>query len=494
MSRTESTAAPADLTADATLRRPDPVGPARHRQRAGVPVRRRRGVATAVTGSLLSIAVLAVLLPRATAAPAPVVCGADAVQAEAIAGLADFSSWLASHRVPGYVGEVGWPSGADGAQWDAVAEVWYRAADRIGLPVTAWAAARWPASYRLGLYRAASGSAALDTVGPQSAVVEAHLSDRRALRGVVLAGGSFGTSSDSPQYSATNPGRYGHDYSYENPAGYQFLAARGVRLVRLAVAWERVQPRPGGPLSAGEVGRLRRAVLDASAAGLTVILDLHGYGEFVLDSSPAARTVLALGSDRLPTAALADFWSRMARATQDLPGLLGYDLLNEPARLASRGAQGNRRWEQASQEAVDAIRATGNRLPVFVSAYGRTSAAGWSRNHDRPWINDPAGRTVYEAHVYFDADGSGRYADSYSGALSAARTADLPRCQRLPDLTALHSQVLGRSPWWRSPARLFGASDAPPARMRAGSNLARTPTTRTSAARAGAGFTHEGRQ
>jgi hypothetical protein len=480
--------------------------PSLRRREAGGSGRRRRSgrwMLILVAAGLLGVGAATTVLPRLQPAPGATICGTDQVQARAVAGLADFAGWLQANQVPGYIGEVGWPTGPDADRWAAVADLWYRAADRIGLPVTAWAAGRWPADYPMALYRASAASTSIDSAGPQSAVVESHPGGRRALRGVVVATGSFGTSAGDPDYSAANPGRYGHDYSYENRQTYRYLAGRGVRLVRLAVAWERLQPAPGAPLRAVEVGRLRRAIGEAHAAGLSVVLDLHGYGEFVLAgpqpggaTQATARTVLTLGSPQLPVSALANFWSRVSRATSDLPGLVGYDLLNEPARLAERGQAGSRLWELASQQALDAIRATGNRSTVFVSAYGQTSTLGWSQLHDRPWVHDPAGRVVYEAHVYFDADGSGRYAQGYSGVLSAAAADDVPRCHRLPELSRLHDAALGRGHGWFARLRLFGASgpNTPPARTQAGSIHARMPVSRTSAAPAGALARHEGRQ
>jgi Cellulase (glycosyl hydrolase family 5) len=416
-------------------------------RRSRVRPRRRRWVRRCVVlGSVLGLlaAVTVAVGPRPGGRTEAVVCGSDAVQSAALAGLADYASWLQANQVAGYVGEIGWPSGPDADRWAAAADTWYRAADRIGLPVTAWAAARWPADYRMAVYRAGPGASGLDRAGPQSVVVQRHASSDRYLRGVVLAGGSFGTSDADPDFSGAQPGRFGYDYTYENGAGYRYLARQGVRLVRLAVVWERLQPVPGGPLRDVEIARVRRAVRDAAAAGLHVIIDLHGYGDFTASAGAGgARTVLSLGSPQLPTTALADLWSRTSRATRDLPGLLGYDLMNEPVRLAGHGPGGERIWEVASQESADAIRAAGSTARIFVAAYGRTSPTGWVGV--RPWLRDPARRVVYEAHVYFDADGSGRYADSYAG--TAARAGVAPRCQYLPDLSALQAKALGGSPW-----------------------------------------------
>ena len=410
---------------------PRTAGSAAHRHAGG---RRRRG---RLIGAGVVVLVLAggaaVVVPR-WLRPHPVtVCGADPLQSAAVAGLANFAGWLRRNDAAGYVGEIGWPSGPDGARWAALADTWYRAADAIGLPVTAWAAARWPASYPMAVYRHSSGSAPLDTAGPQATVVGAHPSTRRYLRGVVVASGSFGAADASDTFSSTNRGRFGYDYGYESAAGYAYLAAQGIRLVRLTLTWERIQPVPGGPLDPGELARLRQALSQARQAGLRVIIDLHGYGTFHLGTAGGPRA-LVLGSTELPVGQLADLWARLARATVDQPAVLGYDVLNEPVTLAVRGAVAARLWEQASQAAVDAIRAAGSTAFVAVTGYGTTSPANWGQLHPRPWLTDPRHRVLYEAHAYFDADSSGHYDSSYADEVARAGAA-VPRCQTLPELT-----------------------------------------------------------
>ena len=66
------------------------------------------------------------------------------------------------------------------------------------------------------------------------------------------------------------------------------------------------------------------------------------------------------------------------------------------------------------QAAVTAIRSTGDRRVAFVEGYPWSAAADWSAHHPRPWIADPLGKVRYEAHEYWDADRSGRYALSYA--------------------------------------------------------------------------------
>lgn len=90
----------------------------------------------------------------------------------------------------------------------------------------------------------------------------------------------------------------------------------------------------------------------------------------------------------------------------------------------STGTTGVQVWESASQAAVDAIRQAGDSTTtIYVEGYGSAAAATWTDHHGLPWINDPAGATVYEAHLFFDADGSGAYADAYATVDQAAVSA-----------------------------------------------------------------------
>jgi Cellulase (glycosyl hydrolase family 5) len=384
---------------------------------------------------MLTAAVVAVVVvPRYLGEEKPAgrtVCATDQLQARAVQGLVNFADWLRANKAAGFIGEVGWPSGADGPRWDKLADTWYDAADALGLPVTAWAAAHWPPSYPMALYSRSAGSDNIDTAGPQAAVVAAHPGTSRYLRGVVLADGSFGTATGS--FSSTHPGRYGLLYSYESADSYTYLAAHGVGLVRLAVAWERLQPVPGGALDATELGRLEQALDNAARANLRVLVDLHSYGQFQL-GTPQGPQALVLGSPQLPAEDLADLWRRLATALSEYPAVYGYDVMNEPTTLAARGASGARLWEQASQAAVSAIRAAGSTAIVTVAGYGQTSPARWGKLHPRAWIDDPLGRVLYSAHVYFDADSSGRYAATYDEELARVAGNSAPLCTSLATL------------------------------------------------------------
>jgi hypothetical protein len=392
---------------------------------------------TVVAYAAIALTLLALLFIVA-ALPQPAerkVCTNDVLQAKAVAGLANFAGWLRRNEAAGFIGEVGWPSNRDSAKWNALADIWYTAADRIGLPVTAWAAGSWPADYPLAIYRSGPGSSEVNIPGPQAAVVERHPSTGRYLRGVALAAGSFAASDTNAAFGAGNPGHYGQDYGYETPSTYSDLAARGVRLVRLALTWERLQPVPFGSLSQGELARVRSVVRQASRANLAVIVDLHGYGDFAAGGGPHGQIRhLVLGSPELPTTALADFWKRTAVAFADAPAVVAFGLLNEPTRLAAGGRAGALIWEQAAQLSVDAIRRTGSTTAVTVSGYLPMGPPAWGQMHPRAWISDPLDRVAYESHAYFDSDGSGHYDASYGDEVRRVANPSPSLCQWLAPL------------------------------------------------------------
>jgi hypothetical protein len=347
-----------------------------------------------------------------------------------VARLQTFQTWLRRNHVAGYVGEVGWPGTGPGTQqWNAVAQAWYRQADRDGLWVTAWAAAEgWRRGYKMAIYRLAPKSADGAVAEAQAPVVEAHAHPETALRGVDVPSGAFGTlPGENEQFSNLTPGRYERDYYYPTTAEYRSLAERGFQIVRLGFMWERVQSEPFGPLSKLALRRLEKTIDAAANAGLGVILDMHNFGAYS-HASPAlpAPRRLVLGSQALPTVALADVWHRLATALRNDAGVVGYDLMNEPRDLAPQAETGARTWERASQQAVTAIRAAGDQRMIAVEAYGASEPEQFVKLQPHAWIHDPDGLIRYEVHQYFDADGSGRYRGTLRADMAAAAAQDPP--------------------------------------------------------------------
>jgi hypothetical protein len=350
--------------------------------------------------------------------------GEDALHRRVRAELKVFTDWLQANGVRGYVGEVGWPddAGGEAERWNALAEAWFQDADAANLWVTAWATGEWwiDPYYRLAVYENREGAhdSGVESANTQASVLEAHPSTESYLRGINVCGGEFGAPAPlarRSRFSNRKPGTYNTHYHYDSQATFDYLAQRGIELIKLAFRWERLQRSLGGPLNATELARLRGAVSRAGKAGLRVLLDMHNYGEYYLfDGTRGVRR--PIGGRYVKHAHFADAWRKISVAFGDDPGVVGYALQAEPAEMPD-GARG---WELASQAALNAIRANGDAKVVTVSGYDWAGVQSWPRNHPAKWIEDPADNHRYEGHHYWDRDHSGEYARNYADEVANA--------------------------------------------------------------------------
>ncbi|MBR0931021.1 cellulase family glycosylhydrolase [Bradyrhizobium diazoefficiens] len=214
----------------------------------------------------------------------------------------------------------------------------------------------------------------------------------------------------------------GAEYSWMPFVGagdLDYLASQGVSLIRLPISWERMQPTLNGPLDPTYLSGLETVLSEASARDIKVIIDLHNYGRYNLNYAadaaanygivaPNAAGSSVIGSSEVPMSAFADFWSLLAGQLSGHAGLAGYDIMNEPYNMGSSTI-----WPEAAQAAVDAIRSADMKTPIYVEGYQWASAENWLVYNANLHISDPANKIIYEAHQYFDANGSGQYAQSY---------------------------------------------------------------------------------
>ncbi len=320
---------------------------------------------------LALLAAVVALTSTAIAAP-PAHAADDQLTQLALRRLAVFTNWLQTHQVPGVIGEVGWPGdrgATEQAKWNALASRWYEQAAAKNIPVAYW------------------GTGEASMLDPfQNGDADAQISVVRRQppkqRGMNLGGGEY-------------PGG-----SYPSEATIKKAAAAGVTWVRLPFRWETIQPQLMGALNESEVGRLQSVVSQILANDMLVELDNHNYNRHNGSTATGAQ--------------LGDFWRRLAPRFADQR--VSFGLMNEPYPPADAN------WEAVSQAALDALRSTGSRNLVSVSAKHWSNAHRWSCHHPRPWINDPANNYRYEAHTYFDAANEGRYTDSYDNTYAQAQS------------------------------------------------------------------------
>ncbi len=198
----------------------------------------------------------------------------------------------------------------------------------------------------------------------------------------------------------TRDERIGKDYRIPDRSTWTYFSKKGFDRIRFPMKWERLQPEVKGELDHQQLGVLEKVISEAAASGITLIADLHNYGSF-----RSAK----IGDPVLPLDALADFWLRFA--SHFAGHFEAYGLMNEPHGLRTREA-----WSRAAQLAVKAIREVDQRTTILCSGNEWSGAAKWSQYNRALEITDPCGALVYEAHLYFTPDNSGRYRQSASDA------------------------------------------------------------------------------
>jgi endoglucanase len=220
----------------------------------------------------------------------------------------------------------------------------------------------------------------------------------RALAGINLSGAEFG---------GKLPGVVGKEYTYPTPGELDYFHARGRTLIRLPFRWERMQRSLNAPLDLHELILLRGVLRAAGQRRMRVILDLHSYGRYQVPSEEGQ----IIGTERVPVAAFADFWSKLAQAVKNEPGLYAYGLMNEPHDMGDV-----ERWPRAAQAAVESIRRVDMRTPIIVPGDDWSSARRWRESTNKELhlkVRDPRNNLIFEAHCYFDKDGSGTYKGTY---------------------------------------------------------------------------------
>lgn len=251
---------------------------------------------------------------------------------------------------------------------------------------------------------------------------------RRGQRGVTIAAAEFGAT--TPTFCNESPGTYGRDYTYNSEQTTAYFCARRLGLLRIPFCWERIQPRLGEALNAAELDRLKGAVEWARHAQGSVILDVHNYGRYVVRRGgkpcPCIIDQPIDGKVIVSREHFADLWRRLSQAFRDDSTIAAYGLMNEPHHMASSD------WKAISQIAVDAIRAGNDQHWILVAGDDWSNAPRFAKiNGPKAWINDPIGRTAYEAHCYFDKDFSGRYKQTYDVELAADPRLEFRGIERL---------------------------------------------------------------
>jgi endoglucanase len=241
--------------------------------------------------------------------------------------------------------------------------------------------------------------------------------------------GLFGVNISGPEFNPTN---FLQPSPWPTSTDCNYLGSKGVPFVRLAFAWENIQSSFKSALTSAFLTGLQTAIGCFHAAGVGVIVDLHNFCAYVQSTQWNAGTysyagnsgnvpntgVNFCGDGTLTTAVFADVWTRLATALVGTPGLIGYDIMNEPM-FCNFTVQN---YAPFAQAAINAIRAVDTVTTIYVEGVGGPPAADWTGqtcgagNHNNTLVPSLTGtKLLTSAHQYFDSTPVSSAPGAYSG-------------------------------------------------------------------------------
>jgi hypothetical protein len=139
---------------------------------------------------------------------------------------------------------------------------------------------------------------------------------------------------------------------FPTASDWAYIQRKGVKTVALTFAWENAQSSLGGSLTTAYVNNLKSAITAANAHGVGVILRMQNYGFYcpstmwgsTCTTAGNAGTLTAgmnqFGDGTLTSTQFANVWSQLTAALVGTPGLIGYDIMNEPMTASQIGVGG----------------------------------------------------------------------------------------------------------------------------------------------------------
>jgi endoglucanase len=218
----------------------------------------------------------------------------------------------------------------------------------------------------------------------------------------------------------------GTNYPHHDERLVDYFASKNMTTLRFLFSWECMQQVLNGAIPAAQSGPYKvyfdnyKRIVDyaTNVKGMRVIVepwDSNSAG----GAGGARYRGNVVGSGAVPTAAFANFWSRMATIFAANPKV-EYGLINEPNDMSTMS------WFASAQAAITAIRNSGSTQRIYVPGNGYSAASTWTsnfydtaatqRSNAYGWLNangsgqpitDPLNNIVAEVHTYLDTDEGG---------------------------------------------------------------------------------------
>lgn len=269
--------------------------------------------------------------------------------------------------------------------------------------VTLWTV--WPVTtsdeFTVYYFNGAGYGSGPGTARATAATLEAFPSTGTYRTGVNFPSGmnAFPLGGTTNGFSNVNRGTLGTTYFYGNANVWNYLASRGVKLVRFAVRLERLAPTPGGALNSTDMNAIKTQLDLMADAGLECVISINNFGYYHLDTAGTVTGELIGVSTAYTRAHYNDACDRINREFHAKPAYVGLSVMGEP------GGMTQSNWDTTAQGVINAIRAgeTANSLSnkllhVFLAAGGGfgfidTYPSGWG-------VTDSANNMRIDIHPY----------------------------------------------------------------------------------------------
>ncbi len=216
----------------------------------------------------------------------------------------------------------------------------------------------------------------------------------------------YGVNIACADFGSVFPGEYNKDYAYPAANDLDYWNRKELKLIRFPFKWERLQHELYGDLTPFDLIKMKEFVKAAEDRNMMIILDLHNYCRRYMNGE---HTII--GTSGLKPEHLADFWKKIAIEFRSFKNIYAYGLMNEPHDLDSGTS-----WFEMAQACIDSIRTVDTKNCIMLGGAHWSSARDWLLYSDTlKFLSDPNKNLRFEAHCYFDDDGSGTYKRSFKG-------------------------------------------------------------------------------